>query len=172
MRVKSAERLRCGRNRGGFAPRIELAFGDSASLRGIRGAVKRAAGTAASADATKKNAPQRKVGPRRRVGGASAGERRDAGSRDAPADASETRRRYPADEVSRCGRWMQRAGGVELFPGGRDEHASPWPSSRGCHARPRSGSGNRRNREAIEGLRRSRSGKPTETRLWHKAAVS
>ena len=59
MRVKSAERLRRGRNRGGFAA----------------GKVKRAAGTAASADATKKNAPQRKVGPRRRVGGASAGER-------------------------------------------------------------------------------------------------
>ena len=41
----------------GFAPRIELAFGDSASLRGIRGAAKRADGTSASADATKKNAP-------------------------------------------------------------------------------------------------------------------
>ena len=107
---------------------------------GYAAIIKLADGTSASADATKKNAPQRKVGPRRRVGGASAGERRDAGSRDAPADASETRRRYPADEVSRCGRWMQRAGGVELFPGGRDEHASPWPSSRGCHARPRSGS--------------------------------
>ena len=26
--------------RGGFAPRVELAFGDSASLQGIRGAVK------------------------------------------------------------------------------------------------------------------------------------
>ena len=37
-------------------------------------------------------------------------------SRDAPTDARETRRRYPADEVSRCGRWMQRAGGVALFP--------------------------------------------------------
>ena len=43
--------------RDGFAPRIELAFGDSASLQGIRGAVKRADGTSASADATKKNAP-------------------------------------------------------------------------------------------------------------------
>ena len=30
---------------------------------------------------------------------------------------------------------MQRAGGVELFPEGSDEHASPWPSTRGCHAR-------------------------------------
>ena len=30
---------------------------------------------------------------------------------------------------------MQHAGGVELFPGGRYEHASHWPSSRGCHAR-------------------------------------
>ncbi|MBQ2624097.1 MAG: hypothetical protein IJG18_03275 [Kiritimatiellae bacterium] len=51
----------------------------------------------------------------------SAGERRDDSSRDAPTDARETRRRYPADEVSRCGRWMQRAGGVALFPGARDE---------------------------------------------------
>ena len=40
-----------------FAPRIELAFGDSASLRGIRGAAKRADGTSASANAAKKNAP-------------------------------------------------------------------------------------------------------------------
>ena len=46
----------------------------------------------------------------------SAGERQDSGSRDAPADARETRRRYPADEVSHRGRWMQHAGGVELFP--------------------------------------------------------
>ena len=43
--------------RDGFAPRIELAFGDSASLKGIRDKVKRADGTSASADATKKNAP-------------------------------------------------------------------------------------------------------------------
>ena len=50
-------RLWCGRNRVTFAPRIELAFGDSASLRGIRGAVKLADGTSASAKATKKNAP-------------------------------------------------------------------------------------------------------------------
>ena len=41
----------------GCAPRIEFAFGDSASLRGIRGAVKRAGGTSASAEAAKKNAP-------------------------------------------------------------------------------------------------------------------
>jgi len=45
------------KGRGGCAPRIELAFGDSASLKGIRGAAKRADGTSASADATKKNAP-------------------------------------------------------------------------------------------------------------------
>ena len=69
-------RLWCGRNRDGcaagkraprrcaptkaarrIAPRIELAFGDSASLRGIRGAVKRADRTSASAEAAKKNAP-------------------------------------------------------------------------------------------------------------------
>ena len=42
---------------GRFAPRIELAFGDSASLRGIRGQSKLADGTAAGANATKKNAP-------------------------------------------------------------------------------------------------------------------
>ena len=65
----------------------------------------------------------------------SAGERRDDSSRDAPADACETRRRYPADEVSRCGRWMQRAGGVALFPEGRDERMRRLPSSRGCTAR-------------------------------------
>ena len=41
----------------GCALRIELAFGDSASLRGIRGAVKRADGTSASAEVAKKNAP-------------------------------------------------------------------------------------------------------------------
>ena len=45
------------------------------------------------------------------------------------------RRRYSADEVSRCGRWMQRAGGVALFPGGRDERMRRLPSSRGCTAR-------------------------------------
>ena len=57
--------------------------------------------------------------------------------------------RYSADEVSRCGLWMQRAGGVELFPEGSDEHASPWPSSRGCHARSRSGPGNRRKTSSV-----------------------
>ena len=82
---------------------------------------KRADDASASARVTKKNAPQRKVGLTAQVRGASAGERRGDGSRDAPADARETRRRYPADEVSRCGRWMQRAGGVALFPEGRDE---------------------------------------------------
>ena len=65
----------------------------------------------------------------------SAGERRDDSSRDAPTDARETRRRYSADEVSRCGRWMQRAGGVALFPEGRDERMRCLPSSRGCTAR-------------------------------------
>ena len=65
----------------------------------------------------------------------SAGERQDSGSRDAPTDARETRRRYSADEVSRCGRWMQCAGGVELFPEARDERMRRLPSSRGCHAR-------------------------------------
>ena len=65
----------------------------------------------------------------------SAGERRDDSSRDAPTDARETRRRYSADEVSRCGRWMQRAGGVELFPEARDERMRQLPSSRGCIAR-------------------------------------
>ena len=69
----------------------------------------------------------------------SAGERQDSGSRDAPADTRETRRRYSADEVSRCGRWMQRAGGVELFPEARDERMRRLPSSRGCTARSRSG---------------------------------
>ena len=64
----------------------------------------------------------------------SAGERRDDSSRDAPADASETRRRYPADKVSRCGRWMQRAGGAALFPEGRDERMCRLPSTRGCQA--------------------------------------
>ena len=83
---------------------------------------KRADGTSASAETTKKNAPQRKVGLTAHVRGANAGERRDDSSRDAPTDARETRRRYSADEVSRCGRWMQRAGGVALFPEGRDEH--------------------------------------------------
>ena len=68
-----------------------------------------------------RNALRGKVGIMAHLKGASAGERRDDGSRDAPADAHETRRRYPADEVARCGRWMQRAGGVALFPGGRDE---------------------------------------------------
>ena len=65
----------------------------------------------------------------------SAGERRDDSSRDAPQDARETRRRYPADEVSRCGRWMQRAGGVALFPEARDERMCRLPSSRECPAR-------------------------------------
>ena len=62
--------------------------------------VKRADGTSASAEATKKNAPQRKVGSRRRMRGVSAGERRDSGSRDATPGANEARRRYPADEAS------------------------------------------------------------------------
>ena len=67
---------------------------------GYAGKVKRDDGTSASAEATKKNAPQRKVGARRRVRGASAGERRDSGSRDATPSANEARRRYPADEAS------------------------------------------------------------------------
>ena len=86
----------------------------------------------------------------------SAGERRDDSSRDAPQDASETRRRYPADEVSRSGRWMQRAGGVALFPEARDEHVRRLPSSRGCHARSRSGpppSGTLENETSRAGLR-------------------
>ena len=41
-----------------------------------------------------------KVGARRRVRGASAGERRDSGSRDATPGANEARRRYSADEAS------------------------------------------------------------------------
>ena len=49
------------------------------------------------------------------------------------------RRRYSADEVSRCGRWMQRAGGAALFPEGRDERMCRLPSTRGCQARSRSG---------------------------------
>lgn len=62
--------------------------------------VKRVDGISASADAARKNAPQRKVGARRRVRGASAGERRDSGSRDATPGANEARRRYSADEAS------------------------------------------------------------------------
>ena len=83
-------------------------------------------------------------------------ERRDDSSRDAPSDARETRRRYPADEVSRCGRWMQRAGGVALFPGGRDERMRCLPSSRGCPARSRSGpqpSGPKQGEASCAGLR-------------------
>ena len=37
VRTKSRIPHAIGEPRGGFAPRIELAFGDSASLRGIRG---------------------------------------------------------------------------------------------------------------------------------------
>ena len=47
---------------------------------------------------------------------------RGYGSRIAPTGASEARSRYSADEVSRCGRWMQRAGGV-TFP---SEVRAPW----------------------------------------------
>jgi len=55
--------------------------------------VKRDDDKAASAEATKKNAPYGRSGPRRRTEGTNAGERRGDGSRDAPAGARETRRR-------------------------------------------------------------------------------
>ena len=94
-------RLRCGRNR--ISPddrREEPRSGRYAGCGFAADKVKRADGTSASAGATKKNAPQRKVGSRRRVRGANAGERRDSGSRDATPSANEARRRYPADEAS------------------------------------------------------------------------
>ena len=76
--------------------------------------------------------------------------------RDAPQDARETRRRYPADEVSCSGRWMQRAGGVALFPEARDERMCRLPSSRECPARlcfgPTPG-GTRENETSRAGLR-------------------
>ena len=70
-------------------------------------------------------------------------------SRDAPADAHETRRRYPADEVSRSGRWMQRAGGDALFPEVSDGRTPTGPSSRGCHARLCFGPLNRRKTRSV-----------------------
>ena len=67
---------------------------------GLSPTVKQADKMSASAETTKKNAPRRKVGSRRRMRGASAGERRDSGSRDATPGANEARRWYPADEAS------------------------------------------------------------------------
>ena len=59
------------------------------------------------------------------------------------------RRRYSADEVSRCGRWMKRAGGVALFPEARDERMRRLPSSRGCQARLCFGPLNRRKTRSV-----------------------